>query len=580
MVAYDIVIKNGTIVDGTRFPRYRADIGVKDGRIAKIGRIDASAGRKVIDAAGKIVAPGHIDLHTHYDAQMHWDPYCTNSGNNGVTTVVAGNCGFGFAPCRPSDRDRYMLMMENTEQVPYAQMKATLPWTWETFPQWLDHVRGLKKGVNMMMFMPLNPLMCYVMGVEAAKSRPATKAEMAEMKRQVHEAMDAGACGIGVSHLGNQNSHTDYDGSAMPTDTMSVDDATELASVLAERDEGFVQVLSQLGAVMDSDFCERIARAAKRPVIQNIFVTIEAMPEYHKPQVAWLDRVNDEGLPIWGQSFSQPGWSEFNMIELNINDHVPEWREMSMIKDHGAKIEKFKDEAFRARMRASYNPEILMFGSGPLEVIKVSSVGKANELEPLVDKMLAEIAAAQGKHVIDVLLDIAIASDGWADFRTPPPVATDRKLAASLLSHPRILAGTSDGGAHSRFFCGGHWPTELIIRFTRDEPLMSLEDIHYRLSYQPARVVGLSDRGALIEGAAADIIVYDYDRLALGGDRYEVRWDMPNKDWRRYMPTSGYEAILVNGEVTWSGDACTNATPGDFVSVTSARPGGMRQAAE
>lgn len=580
MAAYDIVIKNGTIMDGTRFPRYRADIGVKDGKIAKIGHIDAKAGRRLIDATGKIVAPGHVDLHTHYDAQIHWDPYCTNSGNNGVTTIVAGNCGFGFAPCRPADRDRYMLMMENTEQIPFAQMKATLPWTWESFPQWLDHLRGLKKGVNMMMFMPLNPLMCYVMGVDAAKSRPATKAELAEMKCLIHEAMDAGACGIGVSHLGNHNSHTDYDGTAMPTDTMAIEDAVELASVLAERDEGFLQMLSQLGIVSDTDFAERVARAAKRPVIQNIFVTIEAMPDYHKPQVAWLDRVNAEGLQIWGQSFSQPGWSEFNMIELNINDHIPEWREMSTIKDHDAKIAKFKDEIFRARMRAAYNPELLMFGSGPLEVIKVSSLGKAKGLDRYIDKMLGEIAAAEGKHVVDVLLDIAIASDGWADFRTPPPVATNRKLAAELLSHPRILAGTSDGGAHSRFFSGGHWPTELIIRFTRDEPLMTLEDIHYRLSYQPARVMGLADRGALLEGLSADIIVYDYDKLAVIGDRYEIRWDMPNKDWRRYMPTTGYEAILVNGVVTWNGDANTGAVPGAFLTVTKSRAGAMRQAAE
>lgn len=580
MTQYDIVIKNGTIVDGTRFPRYRADIAVKDGRIARIGRIEASAGREVIDAEGKIVAPGHVDLHTHYDAQIHWDPYCTNSGDNGVTTVVAGNCGFGFAPCRPADRDRYMLMMENTEQVPYEQMKASLPWTWETFPQWLDHVRTLKKGVNMMMFMPINPLMCYVMGVEAAKSRPATPAEMAEMKRQIHEAMDAGACGIGISHLGNHNSHTDYDGTAMPTDTMATEDAAQLASVLADRDEGFVQMLSQLGPFADPDFAERVARAAKRPVIQNIFVTIDSMPEAHKPQVAWLDRVNAEGLQIWGQSFSQPGWSEFNMIELNINDHIPEWREMSMIKDHDTKIAKFKDESFRARLRATYNPEILMFGSGPLEVIVLSTAGKAKEYEPFVDKTLGEVAAAQGKHVIDVLLDIAIASDGWADFRTPPPVATNRKLAADLLSHPHVLAGTSDGGAHSRFFSGGHWPTELLIRLTRDEPHFTLEDMHYRLSYQPARVMNLMDRGAILEGLAADIIVYDYAKLALGGDRYEIRWDMPNKDWRRYMPTTGYEAILVNGAVTWRGGKSTGAVPGEFLTVTKPRPPRLREAAE
>lgn len=566
---FDLVIRGGTIVDGTRFPRYVADIGVKDGRIGRIGRIPAGEARREIDAAGKIVAPGHIDLHTHYDAQIHWDPYCTNSGDNGVTTVVAGNCGFGFAPCRPDDRERYMLMMENTEQVPYLQMKMALPWTWESFPEWLDHLRALKKGVNMMMFMPLNPLMIYVMGIEAAKTRAARPDEIAQMKKLIHEAMDAGACGIAFSHLGTHNSHTDYDGSPMPTDTMSKDDAVALASVLAERSEGLIQTLSQLGLVNDPDLVERIAQASGRPVIQNVFVTHDVMTEFHLPQVAWLTAVNERGATVFGQTFAQRGWSEFNLIDLNINDHIAEWRALSMIKSLDEKLERLRDPEMRRAMREAYDPFILSFGSGPLEVIVVSNVDGVAAAAGYVDRTIGEIAAEEGKHVLDTMFDIAIMTGGKADFRTPSPVGTDPHRTAALLAHPHILAGTSDGGAHSKFFSGGHWPTELLIWLVREAKTFTLEDMHYRLSYQPARVLGLTDRGEIAAGKAADLIIYDLENLRMGDARYEIRHDLPGGDWRRYMPTQGYDFILVNGAITWEAGACTGATSGDFLTVTT-----------
>ena len=564
---YDVVIRNGWIVDGTRFPRYRADIGIRDGVIAKIGTIAPADAARVLDAEGLIVAPGFVDLHTHYDAQIHWDPYCSNSGENGVTTVIAGNCGFAFAPCKEADRDRYMLMMENTEQVPYQHMKTMLPWTWETFPQWLAHLRALKKGVNMMMLMPINPLLCYVMGTDAAKSRRPTASEMAEMKRLIHEAMDAGAAGLGVSLLGNDNSHTDYDGSSMPSDVMHRDDIVELASVLGERDEGFIQVLAQLGNHRETDVIERIAQVSRRPVLLNIFVTTDLMPDFHRPHLEWLSAVNARGLRIYGQTFAQRGFSEFNVLEFNINDHIPEWRQISRLHDKAEKKRLIADPAHRARMRASYDPMVLSFGSGPLEVITVSSVGDAPELQKYVNRSLGEIAAEEGKHVIDVLFDISLATDLAADFRTPSPVGTDPHRTAELLLHPQTLAGTSDGGAHMRFFSGGHWPTELLIWLVRETGVISLEEMHYRLSYQPARIAGLGGRGALLEGMAADIVVYDFDALWMKTEKYDLRFDFPGGDWRRYTPTEGYRWILCNGAVTHENGQPTGVTPGSFLGL-------------
>ena len=201
MTDYDVLIKNGTIVDGTRVPRFKGDLWIKDGRIAQIGGRALGKAAKEIDAEGLIVAPGFVDLHTHYDAQIQWDPYCTISGWHGVTSVVLGNCGFGFAPVMPEGRDRAMLTMSRTEAIPFESMKEGMIWDWVTFPEWLETLARIPKGVNCLTYMPVAPLMTWVMGLEAAKTRPATRQEQAEMKSLLHEAMDAGACGFSVQRL-------------------------------------------------------------------------------------------------------------------------------------------------------------------------------------------------------------------------------------------------------------------------------------------------------------------------------------------------------------------------------------------
>jgi hypothetical protein len=220
---FDVVLKGGRIVDGTQVPAYidDDDIGIRGGRIAEIGRIAPHRGARVLDANGLIAAPGFIDLHTHYDAQIHWDPYCTISGWHGVTSVVLGNCGFGFAPVRPAERDRAMHAMTRNEAIPFASMKAGMKWDWETFPEWLDTLERMPKGVHCKTYVPVSPLMIYVMGLEAAKSRDATEAETREMQRLLAEALAHGACGFSVQRLGPNSIQAGFDGTPMVTDTMS-----------------------------------------------------------------------------------------------------------------------------------------------------------------------------------------------------------------------------------------------------------------------------------------------------------------------------------------------------------------------
>merc|ERR1719456_1417826 len=240
---YDIVIRNGTVFDGLRTPRFVSDIGVKDGKIATIGRISKDvACNKEIDATGLNVCPGFVDLHTHYDAQIFWDPYCTLSGWHGVTSVVIGNCGFGYAPCKPEMRSRAMKTMERTEAVPYEAQEKGMPWDWESFPEFLDSVERTPKGVNLLSYAGLAPLMTHVMGLENAKNRAATAEEMKEMKRLLREAMEAGACGFSAQILGKTSAQRDYDGTPMVTDTMAKEDLYAFGSVLSELGRGFIQV--------------------------------------------------------------------------------------------------------------------------------------------------------------------------------------------------------------------------------------------------------------------------------------------------------------------------------------------------
>src|SRR5438105_4311388 len=242
MADYDIHIKNGTVVDGTRVPRYRADVWIRDGKIAQIGGLEPGFAKKVIDANGLVVAPGFVDLHTHYDAQIRWDPWCTISGWHGVTSVVLGNCGFGFAPCHTDFRERSMLTMTRVEAIPYESMKLGLPWDWESLPEYLDSLDAAPKGVNCLQYLPTASLMTYVMGLEAAKTRAATDGERKEMQRLLHEGMDAGLCGFSIQRLGPNSVQADFDGSPMVTDTMVDEDILALGEVLAERDEGFIQM--------------------------------------------------------------------------------------------------------------------------------------------------------------------------------------------------------------------------------------------------------------------------------------------------------------------------------------------------
>lgn len=567
MGKFDTVVRGGTVVDGTQMPRFVGDLAIKDGVIVQIGTNLDAGGAEVIDATGKIVAPGVIDIHTHYDAQLHWDPYATNSGWHGTTTIGVGNCGFGFAPCAVDLRDRYMQMMETTEQVPVGAMRKALGWDWETFPQWMEHLKKVPKGVNVASYVPLNPLLIYVMGLEAAKSRPATLEERARMKQLLHEAMDAGAIGFGFSYQGDHNTHIDCDGSPMPSDTMAREDIYALAEVLRERGEGSVQALVDTPGARFGEVGLEVARISGRPLVHNVTLVNDYLPTYHEEMLDMLEKAEAEGLSIFSQTLTMRGWNEFKATDWDIWNISPIWREFTFAGDKAAKLAKAGDEDFRARLKAEYKPEHLAPVGGPLETYVLNQAHGYADWTRFEGQSVGQIAAALGKEsATDTFMDILVGTQMDADFVLPEAMSGDTAKVAQVLRHRRTIPGTSDGGAHVKFWAGGQYSTDLIMWMVRENNLMTLEELHFKLSYLPSRVLGLHNRGALIVGQAADLFIYDFDKLGYEHGRYEVAHDLPDGDWRRVCKPQGIERVMVNGQTTFTnGTDCTGALPGVLV---------------
>jgi N-acyl-D-amino-acid deacylase len=576
VAAYDIVIKGGTVIDGTGMPRVQTDVGIKDGKVTRIDGISVADadGAEVLDADGLIVAPGFVDLHTHYDAQIFWDPYCTISGWHGVTSVVIGNCGFGFAPCRPEDRDRSMLSMTRNEQISLEAMQEGMPWDWVTFGEYLDSVDRTPKGVNLISYAPLSPIMVWAMGgYEVAKSRRPNADELEAIKSQLHECMDAGAAGWSVQRLGENSVQPDFDGTPMITDIMTDEEGFAFAEVLRERGEGTIEVTyAPLGKEDISEafnmaavltWSEELSRISGRPVLHNIVQSSQQVPEMHQGLIAWLQHCHAQGLQVYGQGETNRNFLQFNFTTWNGFDIAPAWK-AALMGTTDDRLANLRDPEMRAAMVAD-RPFIMateVLGS-KLDDYKVLSVNGVAELDHAVGRTLGELAAATGADVIDVMLDIAIASELLAEFQSPMVRDQSPEHIAEMMRSGVIVPGISDGGAHMKFFVGGAYTTDFLTWVARDSGSLTLEEAHHYLSALPARVAGFKHRGTIAEGRPADVIVYDLDALkTVPEGLFDTAFDLPGGDWRRVKRAEGYRWTIVNGVVTFIDGKETGATPG------------------
>jgi len=574
MAMFDTIIKGGTIVDGTRVPRYKADLAIKNGKIVQIGRLKSSDATKVIDASGLIVAPGFIDLHTHYDAQIHWDPYCTMGSWHGVTSVTIGNCGFGFAPLRPQDAERAMLALSRNESIPLEPMKVSMHVNWETFPQYLDCISRLPLGVNISHLYPIAPAVAYVMGgFDEGKKRFPNDKEMQAIVRGFHEAMQAGAVGWSAQRLvpeSRASVQRDYDGTPMITDILPDEFYLTMAKALGEEGRGCIQFTqsgasqSQFGIEEDFRFLEKLATESGRPLLYNAVVISDKHPESHRAQLEWLKAANSRGTRVFGQAVTARSPVRMTLEDWNLFDSVPAWQEATVgtLEEKKAKLSK---PELRQAMRAEYDKggmETLdvLFGELPKYIAR--KVHRPDLKEKYEGLSVAQIAEREGKHVIDAMLDLSVADNLKTEW-VGPVTNANAALFKELMDAPFTLPGVSDGGAHIKFLTFAIYPTEVLAWLVRDAGIMTLEEAHFRLSGLCAWAAQFKDRGTLREGMAADIVIYDLERLATLPE--EIVYDLPAGEWRRVQKAEGYRWIIVNGEPIFEDGKCTGATPGKLL---------------
>ena len=555
MSEYDLVVRGGTIVDGTGIPRYNADLAVKDGRVAKIsGRIPAGGARE-IDAAGCIVAPGAIDLHTHYDGQLNWDPYASLSGWFGVTSLTIGQCGFGFAPTRPEDRDLNMRMMNRIEAIPLDSMRKGMRWDWETFPEYLDSLDRQGLGLNVGAVFPFSPLRGYVLGMLPARERTSvTEAELNRMKELFHEAMVAGAFGISADKSLEDRPE---DGSFLPSHVASEDEYMALAEVLGEFGVGHIGWTIGVGYALEEHKAQhslltRMMRASGRPLH-----VVLGRADVDRD---WASRAQAEGLPLLIQSNCMKFDNEFKLSEYNLFDIMPNWVQ-PLVGTAQERAAKLRDPATRAAMKGDMGT----IADSRSDFNKIRVLEAAHDRNRRFDGMsMIQLAEATGKEPLDAFLDLALEEDLETEFLVHIADRSDEDMAP-IIRDPHTHISFSDGGAHTRFSSVSMWPMYFLAHWVRDTGVMSLEEGHYKISALPAWLADFKDRGTLRGGNWADIIVYNQEELGFVYDKPIFANDFPGGERRLIQKPKGLHYTIVNGTVTFEDGVCTEALPGKLL---------------
>ena len=588
----DMVIRGGTVFDGLGGPPRRADIGIRDGLIAEIADTIAAPTRETIDATGAIVTPGFVDMHTHYDGQLLWDDLLDPSFSNGVTTIVAGNCGVGFAPVRPAHRQKLMELMEGVEEIPEIVLAEGLDWDWESFPDYLDRVAARAYAMDVAVQVAHAPLRVFVMGERALAHEPATDRDIAEMARLTKDAMEAGAIGVSASRI---LEHRSSRGEAVPGTFAEDREILALAGAMGETGKGTFQIvpLGMIGGVVlpgagrearlaEHDRIIDIAEACGRPVT-FLMQEFPADPEDWRIMLERTDAANDRGLSV----HPQIGARSVGMI-LTLDSHHPfSCRPGYRAIQHLPRAERavaLRDPTRRTAILAQADLRPGEQGVTEADARKMTHLaasadqfflmGDEPDYEPTADGKIGAIAEKTGQRPLAILYDHLTAGEGTNTAVNYALNYLDGNLDAvrEMLVHPSTVSGLGDGGAHMWTICDASATTFHLSFWARDRrrgARLPLEFMVRKITHDNARLYGLDDRGALRVGLRADINVIDFDRLRIGAPR--MAFDLPNGGGRLLQPATGYMATIVGGVVTRRDDRDTGARPGRLVrSVTSA----------
>jgi N-acyl-D-aspartate/D-glutamate deacylase len=567
---HDLVIKNGTIVDGSGLPRYRADVGIRHGRIVTIGRIRERA-REVLDADGQVVAPGFVDGHTHMDAQIFWDPLGTSSCWHGITSVVMGNCGFTLAPCAAADKHLVVRNLQRAEDIPPEAMEAGIDWRWTTFPEFLDCLEALPKGINYGGYIGHSALRTYVMG-ERAFDGPAGEDDLEAMARELRDAIRAGAIGFTTSR---SPAHETPDGRPVASRLATWDEVRRLVGVMGEMNAGIFELAGEgvdraPGDPGLRDYHVRLRDLAVetgRPITFGVF-SRRGVPDVWRAYLALLDETAAAGGRMFAQVHTRSLSALLSFRTQLPFDRLPVWRELRALPLDEQR-RRLRDPAVRRR---------LVDASGERDGRRpVGTEARPADYDWLLvfdtvegpHRTVAEVARERGQHPAETMIDLALARD--LDLFFLQPIANeDQDYALELMRHPRAVTTFSDSGAHVSQLMDSSLQTHLLSHWVRRTQAFTLEQAVRMLTLVPATLWGFSDRGLVGEGFAADLVVFDPETIA--AEMPEVVDDLPAGARRLVQRTRGIAATVVNGEVLLRDGKHTGALPGRLLRGPLARP--------
>jgi N-acyl-D-aspartate/D-glutamate deacylase len=560
-MAHDVVIRNGTVVDGTGAPAFVADVVINDGCITEVGQA-AKAGRVEVDARDRLVTPGFVDVHTHYDAQATWANHLTPSSSNGVTTVLMGNCGVGFAPVHAHHHDMLIELMEGVEDIPEVVLSEGLPWSWHSFPDYLDTLAARQFDVDVATQVPHAALRLYVMGERGARRETATAADRAAMAQLAGEGVAAGAFGFATSRL---LQHRTASGEPIPSYGAAEQELSEIAAAVATTKRGWIQVVADFGAHQDAEFglLRRLAEHSGLPLTLTLLQR-SSYPTEWRELLTRIEQANAAGIQMTGQTRGRPT-STLLGFELSHNPFstCPSWQAVGKLPIV-ERIAALRDPQLRAKLLAE-PVEDEYAQSRARAWHRIFKLGDPPQYEPTLEESVA--ATAQRKKVSPESLayDWMMERDGRGILYRPTTNYAGGNMDAvyEMLQHPNTLIGLGDGGAHVGVMCDATDMTHALTHWTRDRtrgPRLPIEDIVKRLSGANAAAMGLHDRGCIRAGMRADINVIDYERLRLHAP--QIHYDLPAGGKRLLQRANGYDATFVAGQQVWAHGEATGALPG------------------
>lgn len=552
-MSHDLLIKNGTVVDGTGAPRYRADVAVANGQIAEIGKVTAGA-KKVIDASDLVVAPGFIDPHTHYDAQICWDPLITSSSWHGVTSLVMGNCGVGIAPCKPEVHEVAAWDLVNVEAIPFEVLAKGIKWEWVTFPEYMDAAAKRGCGINIGFMAPLTPFRHFVMG-EQSMERAATPQETAQIKALIKEAVAAGAFGFSTTNVAQ---HIGYKGRPIACRNASQDELKAYSNALKELGKGSIELaLTNSVSVVDEGeyaLLDMLLTESGRPVTWLALLNRDDMPDACQQTLRATAPLIKKGAVA--QVTCRPLIIQIDLKNPFIFANLPCWKPAFQRPVEEQK-HFYRDAAFRTAFRKEMEaPKVF---SGKWERAIVHEVGNP-AMKSLLGRSVADIARERGKDGLDTFLDLAIEDDLRLQYSYELFNANEDRIP-ELITDPRVMVGLSDGGAHVDMLCDAGYCTYMLGTWVRDRQVMTLEHAVKRLTSEPAAFYGITQRGTIKKGLAADFAIFDLKTVG-SRKRGEMRNDLPGGGRRLVMPAQGMQYTVVNGAVLYEDGKHTGALPG------------------